>query len=245
MSAVELDRAFYASHGLQTVVADPAELSFEGGRLRAAETEIDLVQRVMLTGECLAKPNLEPLLEAVRADAVCLINPFRSELLGHKSILALLSDPEADFGLSRAEREAVRHQLPWTRQVVDGRTTDAGGDQVDLVHHLRGERAGWSWNPPQLRGHDVVLGWCAATQPGSGDRGRAGRRLRRPAPGRVQREKYPAMEAGIPMRTLYEDTDPFMYRGEFGGLLTRLSAQEITNVHADGSVCASLVIAPR
>ncbi len=183
----------------------------------------------------------------LRADAVCLINPFRSELLGHKSILALLSDPEADFGLSRAEREAVRHQLPWTRPVVDGRTTDAGGDQVDLVDHLRGERARLVLKPSHsFGGHDVVLGWRVddsawerAIEAALDADFVVQRRVE------LQREKYPAMEAGIPMRTLYEDTDPFMYRGEFGGLLTRLSAQEITNVHADGSVCASLVIAPR
>jgi hypothetical protein len=41
---------------------------------------------------------------------------------------------------------------------------------------------------------------------------------------------------------LYKDTDPFMFQGSFGGLLTRLGTSEITNVHADGSVCATVAL---
>ncbi len=36
-----------------------------------------------------------------------------------------------------------------------------------------------------------------------------------------------------------------MFRGEFGGQLTRLGASEITNVHADGSVCATVAVTRR
>lgn len=46
----------------------------------------------------------------------------------------------------------------------------------------------------------------------------------------------------MPARRLYEDSDPFMFRGEFGGMLTRLGSSEITNIHPDGSVCATVGI---
>jgi hypothetical protein len=61
----------------------------------------------------------------------------------------------------------------------------------------------------------------------------------------LQREAYPSLAPGAPRRRLYEDTDPFMFRGGFGGQLTRLSSSEITNVHPDGCVCASVAVAPR
>ena len=125
LTGVELDRDFYASRGVEAVVADPAEFSFASGRLRAGGTEVDLVHRVMLSGEFLAGGSeLQPILDAVRAGAVCLVNPFSSELLGHKAIFALLTDPGQDFGFSAAEREAIRGHVPWARQVVDGQTTD-------------------------------------------------------------------------------------------------------------------------
>lgn len=43
----------------------------------------------------------------------------------------------------------------------------------------------------------------------------------------------------------YEDTDPFLFEGRLGGVLSRLSPTEITNVHAGGSVVPTFVIQPR
>ena len=48
----------------------------------------------------------------------------------------------------------------------------------------------------------------------------------------LQREEYPTMEPRRPRRLFYEDTDPFMFRGGFGGMLARLGGSEVTNVHA-------------
>jgi hypothetical protein len=61
----------------------------------------------------------------------------------------------------------------------------------------------------------------------------------------TDREAYPTLDAPGSSATYYEDTDPFIFRGRLGGLLTRLSASEITNVHASGSLVASFAIEPR
>jgi hypothetical protein len=61
----------------------------------------------------------------------------------------------------------------------------------------------------------------------------------------LRREEYPTREAPGARRLYYEDTDPFLFRGRLGGLLTRLSPGELTNVHAEGSVVASFAIEPR
>jgi hypothetical protein len=248
LSGVELDRDFYGDRGVNAVIADPRDLSFAGGKLRVGEDEIDVVHRVMLTGECLDRADeMRPMMDAVRAGAVCLVNPFRSELLGHKAVFALITDPEHDFGLSGAEREAVREHVPWSRPVIDGRTTDPHGKEVDLVEHVRAERRQLVLKPAHdFGGHGVQLGW---RQDEAGWERSIQLALehdfvvQRRVP--LQREEYPAAEPGRPPRTLYEDTDPYMFRGEFGGLLTRLGTSEITNVHADGSVCASVAFAPR
>jgi hypothetical protein len=248
VSAVELDLDYYTSQGIDARVADPRELSFDMGRLRLGDTPIDLVHRVVLTGECLERvDDVRAIMDAVRAGAVCLVNPFRSELLGHKAIFALLTDPGQDFGFSAAEREAIRDHVPWARQVVDARTTDPEGADVDLVEYLRAQRDHLVLKPAHdFGGHGVELGWRQddsdwerAIQVALDNDFVVQRRIE------LHREDYPAMEPGMPARRFYEDTDPFMYRGEFGGLLTRLGTSEITNVHADGSVCASVAVAPR
>ena len=248
LTAVELDRDFYASRGIEAVVADPAEFSFADGRLRAGAAEVDMVHRVMPTSEFLTGgEDVQPILDAVQAEAVCLVNPFSSELLGHKAIFAMLTDPEQDFGFSAAEREAIHGHVPWARPVVDGPSTDAAGKRVDLVEHLRGQRQHLVLKPAHgFGGLGVTLGWREddsawerAIQVALDADFIAQRRVE------LQREEYPSMEPGAPARRLYEDTDPFMFRGEFGGLLTRLGRSEITNVHAEGSVCASVAVGPR
>ena len=61
----------------------------------------------------------------------------------------------------------------------------------------------------------------------------------------THRKPYPGAEPGLPIRELYEDTDPFVARGELGGFLTRLSGEEIVNVARGGSVVPTFVVAAR
>jgi uncharacterized circularly permuted ATP-grasp superfamily protein len=58
----------------------------------------------------------------------------------------------------------------------------------------------------------------------------------------LQRERYPLAARGLPLVDLFEDTDPFVFGSETGGMLTRLSGSEITNVAAGGGVTATLVL---
>lgn len=248
ISGTALDRDFYAANGVEAVVAFPEQLSFAGGRLRAGDDEVQLVHRACPTrGFVDGAEALTPLFDAVRAAAVCLVNPFRSELLGHKVLFALLTDERQGFDLTTAERAAVREHVPWGRPAIDGRTTDPEGAEVELIEYLREHRRQLVLKPAhEFGGHGVELGWRhddagwdRAIEAALDSDYVAQRRVE------LQRESYPTMEPGVPSRRFYEDTDPFMFRGEYGGQLTRLGATEITNVHADGSVCASVAIAPR
>ncbi len=247
ISGTNMDRDFYTSQGVETVVTFPDELSFTGGRLRAREIEVDLVHRACPThGFVGGAEVLEPLFEAIRAEAVCLVNPFRSELLGHKAVFALLTEARPEFGFSAAERAAVDAHVPWARLVLDGRTTGADGEAVDLIEHIRSNRNQLVLKPAhEFGGRGVVLGWeqdDAAWDRAIEDALAAEFVVQRRV--ELQREDYPSLEPGLPTRRLYEDTDPFMFRGEFGGQLTRLSGTEMTNVHADGCVCASVAVTP-
>jgi len=49
---------------------------------------------------------------------------------------------------------------------------------------------------------------------------------------------YPVAEEGIPLRTLYEDLDPWMLRNAYAGCFARLSEDELTNVHLHGAISA-------
>jgi hypothetical protein len=203
---------------------------------------------VIGTAECLEhRDELRPLLDAVGEGGVCMVNSFRSELLGHKAIFALLTDPGYEFGFTAAERAAIRGHVPWTRQVFDDKTTDPRGAEVDLVEYLAEHRERLVLKPTHdFGGHGVHLGWREsdhewrdAIQSALDTDFIAQQRVE------LRREEYPTMSAPGDRRPYYEDTDPYLFRGSVGGVLTRLSPGELTNVHAEGSVVPSFAIEPR
>jgi hypothetical protein len=247
-TALEIDTERFRRRGFDAALCDAGELEFASGRLRHEGGEIDLVHRVLLTGECVARRDeFAALLDAVGAGAVCMVNPFRSELLGHKAIFALLTDPSRDFGFTAAEREAIRAHVPWTRRLVDGRTTGPDGREVDLVSHVGENREHLVLKPSHdYGGHGVHLGW--REDDAQWERSVTGaleedhiiqRRVH------LHREEYPTMDGPGSRERYFEDTDPFVFDGRVRGMLARLSPSEITNVHAAGSVVASFVVAPR
>jgi hypothetical protein len=246
VSSLEIDVELYRRAGIDARLCDVQDLEYSGGRLRHDGVGIDLVHRVLITAEAVAhREEMAALLAAAKDGAVCLVNPFRSELLGHKAIFALLTDPAYDFGFSAAERAAIRAHVPWTRPVSDERTTGPRGEKVDLVEHLLAEREHLVLKPTHdFGGHGVRLGWRESESEWEESVRRsvdsdyvAQRRVE------LHHLEYPSLDAPGERRRFYEDTDPFLFRGHAAGMLTRLSPGEITNVHADGSVVASFAVA--
>ncbi|MBK5109849.1 MAG: hypothetical protein JJE10_00620 [Thermoleophilia bacterium] len=246
-SSLEINAERFRRHGIDASVCDYRELSFENGRLKAGEREVELLLRAMPTVECLdLRDDMKPLFSAVRTGSVCMVNPFRSELLGHKGIFALMTDPAHDFGFTAAERRAVREHVPWGRRLTDEATSDPAGRKVGLVDHVLAEREHLVLKPAhQFGGSGVMLGWRQ-------DQAEWERSVREALGSDyiVQRRvplhgaDYPTITGTPAEQSYFEDTDPFMFGGRSGGLLTRLSLDEITNVHTGGSVAASFAIEP-
>lgn len=97
----------------------------------------------------------------------------------------------------------------------------------------------------EFGGLGVCLGWHQDEE-GWEDAVRAGLEgdfvVQRRVP--LHRRDYPTMDAPGARRDFFEDTDPFAFDGQVGGMLTRLSPGEITNVSEGGSVVASFAIEP-
>ncbi|MFA9272409.1 MAG: hypothetical protein ACEQSX_16970 [Baekduiaceae bacterium] len=246
MPEFELIRDDLVAAGLDVTICDPRQLRLEGGRVHGPAGVIDLVYRRLTIMDCLARPDeVSSLVTAAREGAVCLINPFASDLMGHKSIFDLLTDEERDFGLTATERNAVRNHVPWTRILVadadprDHRTV--GRDEV--VEH----RTSLVLKPVhELGGHGVTLGW--ETEPREWEElvSRAvadGHLVQR----RIQahREPWPWDAPEFPLRELYVDNDPYMFRGRMGGVLARLSGSGITNLTSGGSLTSTFLVRPR
>ncbi|MCP4381170.1 MAG: hypothetical protein GY798_07085 [Hyphomicrobiales bacterium] len=245
VESVTRDLEYFRDAGIADVIAvGPDALEFDGRRLSAGGVEIDLVYRLMLTRDVLAaRDEVKPLLTALRHNAVCMVNPFRAELMGHKALFALLTDPDVPLGLDSVERKVIRDHVPWGRLLRESSTLDPQGRRVDLVEYVIANRDELVLKPThEAMGKGVELGWHhGASSWESVVRTAIDDdyivQMRIP----TERVAYPAAEPGIPARAMYEDMDPFVTRGQLAGFLTRLSEAEIVNVARGGSVVPTFV----
>lgn len=234
--------------GFEATAAYPQDLEWDGRRLRARGEPVDLVYRLQHYFDVLDRPaEMEPLLQAVRAEAVCMVNPFRSALMSNKSLFALLTDAACDFGFSATEAAAIRAHVPWGRTLHDGASTDPEGRPIDLVAWVLAHKDELVLKPTHdAGGAGVELGWTC--DPGAWEAA-VGRALQEDSV--VQRrvgetlDEYPRLEPGFPLETFYEDTDPFVFPGGYVAVFDRVSSAQITNVARGGSMVPTFVIDPK
>jgi hypothetical protein len=237
-----------AKLGFEITAAHPEDLELRDGKLRAHGRAVDLVYRIMHLGDCLRRADeIAPLLQAVRQGAVCLVNPFRSAVLSHKYLFALLTDGRHDFGFTRNEQAAIRAHVPWGRVLQDGPSSDPQGRSIDLLEFVSSHRDDLVLKPAhEAGGAGVHLGWrCdqaawdGVVAEAAGAQWVVQERIE------VAREEYPLLEAGFPLRDFFEDTDPFHFPGGYSAVMTRISSAEITNVALGGSIVPTFVIDAR
>jgi hypothetical protein len=245
MNEFEVIRDSLREHGLNALIVDPRALRFEGGRLRAGDDEIDLVYRRLTMMDTVARPeDAKALVDAARAGAVCVVNPFANDVMGHKSVFAFLTDPELDLGLTSAERNAVRNHVPWTR-----RLTADGAPETDTTvsaEYVLQHREFLVVKPVfDNEGHGVHLGWesdehewTAIVQEALAHEYIVQKRIW------AHREHFPRNEPGYPLERFYVDNDPYVFRRKIGGVLVRLSRDGITNVSAGGSLVPTFLVSP-
>ena len=243
-----LNEELLAGMGLEVTAAHPEDLEFSHGKLHAKGRVVDLVYRLQHVYDCLERADeMTPLFEALRHEAVCMVNPFRSAVTSHKGLFALLSDPSCDFGFTTEEQVTIAAHVPWGRCLRDGRSTDAEGRPVDLVEHVLANREELVIKPAhEAGGSGVRLGWTcddAGWEAAVAEALEADCVVQR----RVDptRDEYPRLEKGFPLETFYEDTDPFVFPGGYVAVLDRVSSAEITNVARGGSMVPTFVIDPR
>jgi hypothetical protein len=234
-------------HGIPARFVDPRELELREGKLSARGEGIDLVYRRVLTSEVLAREDeVRALVDAYRTQAVCMVNSFRAKLLDKKVLFALLHDPDVQARFTPEEVLAVRRHVPWTRRVAEGKDTGPDGEPVDLLPWASEHRVRLVLKPnDEVGGRGVLLGanveqsvWDRALQVALHDPSVLQRRV--PPPTAMFPEVGAAGELFFARR--YIELDPYLFRGEVRGLLTRLSATTLCNVHAGAGTVPTFIL---
>ncbi len=242
-----LFREFFESKGYPAVVCDPRHLSFEGGLLLHAGLPIDIVYKRLLVNELLEKKQeLKPFLDAARARAFVMANPFRCKPIHKKAIFAVLTDDALQGLFSEDEQAAIRAHVPWTRRVTEGAST-RDGRPIDLPEHIRRNRERLVMKPnDEYGGKGVFIGWEMNDSEWDAALVQA---LKEPyvVQEKVEllRQEFPQLGAELAFKDLVVDLDPFVFDGELEGFLTRLSGTSLANVTSGGGQVPAFLIEPR
>lgn len=244
----ELLREYFTARGVPTVVCSPDELEYDGRQLRAGDFKIDLVYKRVILHELLAeRGESHALLRAYAEGRVCLVNSPRCKPLHKKAAFELLTDEWGERNLAPAEREVIHSCVPWTRRVGERRTT-RGGESVDLIEHVRRERASFLIKPnDDYGGRGLVFG--ARSTEAEWDEALA---HALEADFVVQEalelhtEIFPVFgETAWALQPMYVDTNPFLFRGRVVGAMVRLSGSPVVNVTSGGGEAGLFVIEGR
>lgn len=248
-SEFELLRDAFVSMNVPTVISDPRDLTFDGGRLIANGAPVDLVYRRVLINDIVARRDeCRALVDAYSQRAVAVANTLRCKIPHKKAFFAVLTDERYLELFNDEEHAVIRTHVPWTRVVRD-RYAVRSGVRVDLVPYLREHREQFVLKPnDEYGGTGVTLGW--ETDPATWDTALAHAiadtgwvAQERIA---IRREPFPVCEAdAINERDMLVDLAPYLFRGRLCGFLTRLSATGLANVTSGGGQVPAFVASPR
>jgi uncharacterized circularly permuted ATP-grasp superfamily protein len=244
----EIIRDHFEAAGVPTIIADPRDLVFEGGRLTAHGHKIDLVYRRVLINDIIARPaECAALVAAYAAEAVCVANALSCKIPHKKSFFAVLTDERNDALFTPVERDLIQQHVPWTRLVADTKTTREG-EAFGLLEYVRERRNDFVLKPnDEYGGKGVLLGWeCSESEWDDAlDRALAETDSAWVVQERinVRREIFPMQTSGgIEMRDMLVDFAPYLFRGKMAGCLTRLSSTGLANVTSGGGQVPSFLI---
>lgn len=111
---VEFQKAF-ERNGCKTIIVDPRWLDYRGGKLYYKDFRIDCIYRRAVTWEVIERAaTVKPFLDAYLAGDVCVVGPFRSQIIHNKIVFALLHDEGKTPFLTDEEREFIKEHIPFT-----------------------------------------------------------------------------------------------------------------------------------
>ena len=122
----ELFRQLFLRHGVTAHIADPTQLTWQGGKLWHAGAVVDMVYN-RLTDFYLEEPAHQALRQAYVAGAVVLTpDPYAHAVFADKRNLVVLSQEAllAEWGVSADDRQRLQAAVPQTR-VVTAQDADA------------------------------------------------------------------------------------------------------------------------
>jgi len=105
----------FEEQGYKTIICDPRDMRYEDGKLFAEGIRIDLIYRRAVNREVeLRIDEVSDFIQAYKDKAVCVVGPFRSQIMHNKIFFEILCNEEKTSFLNSEEREFIKKHIPET-----------------------------------------------------------------------------------------------------------------------------------
>jgi len=181
---------------------------------------------------------IQPLIKAFRDGAVCVVNTPRTILAANKSLMAVVQREDIQKILTPVEKKVIHENLPWTRLVEDGKTTNEG-KEVDMYSFLKDNKDKIVLKPYDMLGGKGVYVGCDLDQSGW-DEGieKTTKQLyiaQEFVP--IPEEKFPVIsEQGLSFENKKVNVNFYAYSGFHAGGMVRTSDSPVINISKGGGL---------
>jgi hypothetical protein len=228
--------------GFESAWCDSQEWTWDGKDLVSPEGfKPDIIYRRGWIGNWThVWDNVQPVIRALEAGRVCMVNPLNSILASNKSLMAVLQRPDIFKMFNEEEQKVIRETLPWT-WVVDEEKAVYHGEEVDLYDFMAKNREKLILKPiDQYGGKDVAIGPVLSDSEWDGwlQKTRESKFIVQefiPVP----REELPVVDEEsnrIVFKPKNINVNFYCYGGVYTGGVVRSSDSAVINVHKGGGM---------
>ena len=116
----EVFKEHFIKRGYTCEICEITKLKYENGKLLSPEgKQIDAIYRRAVTCDIMKNyDNVQPFIEAVKDDNVCLIGDFKTQIVHNKRVFKILHDDMTKAFLTDKENEFVREHIPYTAHLT-------------------------------------------------------------------------------------------------------------------------------
>ena len=240
---------FISQRGYKTIVTSPQQFKIKGDQMVAAGEVVHLIYRRVITRELIDKRNeAENFITGIKNHLACVVNPFRSFIVGNKKILAALTDERFQYIFSQSEREVIASTIPWTKILSDTKAMYQGF-RIDLKPFVIDNqeklvlKAAVSYG-----GKDVFLGretdpqkWASVVDEHINSEAWV---VQEYTP--IPQELFPVIESGnVNFKLKKVNFNPWAFLGRYCGAISRISDDSIVNVSQGGGIIPTICFRKR
>ncbi len=231
----------FQQYGHHATVGDATQVAYKNGKVLYQGTQFELVVRWFDLDHLLydVTEMYRDILHAYYDNVACIVNPFSSSILAHKSLLAFFSDEQFADHFSDQERQILQDMCAWTRIVEKRQTTLPDGSSGSLLGHIAEHKNFFVIKQSiGTYGKNICIGrqmndrdWKKAIATAVKEGGWIAQEYMKLPRGQ---EPFVNLRGHVSARPINQDIGPYMINGTYGGCMARASYNLVTNLMQNG-----------